>query len=97
ESRIHAGFTNMADDLFGQGYLTRAERIALSGAIGDALDAYNVTVSASAPQLAERGIYDEAPDDAAPAKSADLSPYAVKFIGDNEIEGYSLIWGSPDA
>ena len=41
ESRIHLEFTRIADDLFGDGFLTREERIALSGLIGDALDAFH--------------------------------------------------------
>jgi HK97 family phage prohead protease len=41
ESRIHLNFTEIADDLFGNGYLTREERVALSNAIGSALDAFN--------------------------------------------------------
>jgi HK97 family phage prohead protease len=41
ESRIHLDFTTIADDLFGDGYLTREERMALSNAIGNALNAFN--------------------------------------------------------
>jgi len=41
ESRIHHDFTVMADDCFGNGRLTREERIALSGLIGGALDTFH--------------------------------------------------------
>ena len=41
EALIHREFTNRADDLFGMGRVTREERIALSNAIGDALDAFH--------------------------------------------------------
>lgn len=41
ESRIHLTFTQIADDLFGDGIVTRQERIALSGLIGDALDVFH--------------------------------------------------------
>lgn len=41
EANLHLRFTELADSLFGDGYLTREERIALSGLIGDALDAFN--------------------------------------------------------
>lgn len=41
ESRIHLSFTEVVDDLFGYGHLTRGERMALSNAIGLALDAFN--------------------------------------------------------
>lgn len=46
EARIHAEFTEIADELFGDGYLTREERIALSNAIGGALDAFNERMAA---------------------------------------------------
>lgn len=41
EARIHLNFTELADTMFGDGYLTREERIALSGLIGDALDVFH--------------------------------------------------------
>lgn len=47
ESRIHLNFTEIADDLFGNGLLTREERIALSGLIGDALTTFNQGMAAS--------------------------------------------------
>lgn len=59
ESRIHLGFTQMADDLYGSGYVTRAERIAASSAVGDALAAFVAALEAKAPQLYQRGRYDE--------------------------------------
>jgi hypothetical protein len=55
ESRIHLIFTQFADDLFGEGKITREERIALSGGIGQALNAFNAAVQASAPELYKRG------------------------------------------
>jgi len=47
EARIHLNFTEMADYMFGDGYLTREERIALSGLIGDALDVFHAGLVAS--------------------------------------------------
>ena len=41
ESEIHRFFTNWADGAFGEGRLTREERIGLSSLIGDALDAFH--------------------------------------------------------
>lgn len=61
ESRIHSMFTTMADDMYGQGYLTRDERKALSHAIGLALDAFTVSVETDAPQLYDRSPYENAP------------------------------------
>lgn len=59
ESRIHLDFTTRADDMFGDGYLTREERIALSNGIGNALDAFRSAVEANAPQLYQRGRWDD--------------------------------------
>ena len=44
ESRIHLRFTEVADYRFGDGYITRPERIILSSAIGDALNAFRAKV-----------------------------------------------------
>lgn len=70
ESRIHMGFTEMADRMYGDGYLSREERMSLSGAIGDALSAFIVRVEADAPQLFSRDPYAE-PGSAAPAAKED--------------------------
>jgi hypothetical protein len=51
ESRIHLSFTCIADEMFGDGRLTREERIALSKGIGAALDAFTASLEATAPQL----------------------------------------------
>lgn len=57
ESRIHREFTYYADSLFGEGYLTREERKALSGAIGEGLEAFSVAVERDAPALLNRDPY----------------------------------------
>ncbi|RSN12817.1 hypothetical protein DMB42_11605 [Nonomuraea sp. WAC 01424] len=59
ESRIHSLFTQIADDMFGEGQLTRDERIALSNAIGEGLTAFNAVVAEKVPHLYERDIYDD--------------------------------------
>jgi hypothetical protein len=59
ESRIHQGFTVIADDLYGEGRLTREERIALSGAIGDALDRFVARLEQAAGQLYQRDLHDD--------------------------------------
>ncbi|MFI7608805.1 hypothetical protein ACIBTV_27345, partial [Micromonospora sp. NPDC049366] len=61
ESRIHLGFTQLADELYGEGRVTRAERITLSSAIGDALGVFVARVEADAPQVYQRGRW-SAPD-----------------------------------
>lgn len=54
EAFIHATFTSRVDDGFGEGYITRDERLALSAAIGDALDAFHASVESNVPQLFDR-------------------------------------------
>lgn len=54
ESRIHLMFTEIADNMFGEGRLTREERITLSSAIGAALDGFRSEIEAGAPQLYQR-------------------------------------------
>lgn len=65
EALIHRRFSETADNLFGQGHLTRDERIALSSAIGDGLHAFAETLESEAPQLFERDPYDsmESPEE----------------------------------
>lgn len=70
ESRIHRDFTTTADEMFGDGRLTREERITLSGAIGDALAAFVARLEADAPQLYQRDLWDEPPTAAAQAVEA---------------------------
>lgn len=58
EARIHCMFTNLADDMYGDGRLNRDERIALSTAIGDALKTFTTGVENTAPQLYKRDLWD---------------------------------------
>jgi hypothetical protein len=66
ESRIHAAFTNLADEMYGDGRLTREERITLSSAIGEALKAFTTRVDTDAAHLYSRDLF----DDPAPAGEA---------------------------
>ena len=59
ESLIHRDFTVNADQWFGDGMLTREERIALSNSIGAALDAFRSNLEEVAPELYERAPWDE--------------------------------------
>lgn len=59
ESRLHLALTQLGDDMYGNGRLTREERIVLSSAIGDALKAWTSRVEADAPALFTRDLYDE--------------------------------------
>lgn len=68
ESRIHLNFTEIADELFGNGLVTREERIALSGLIGDALEAFNAGMTASdvLQDVRRRGRWEEPAEMPAP-------------------------------
>jgi hypothetical protein len=67
ESRLHLTLTELADDMYGQGRLSRAERLTLSQAIGDGLQAWTSRVEQDAPQLFQRDLYAEPEaDDTAP-------------------------------
>lgn len=61
ESRLHLHLANIGDDLYGDGRVSREERMALSSAIGKALDAYRGNLLKNAPQLFERDLYQDAP------------------------------------
>jgi hypothetical protein len=86
ESRLHLELTRIADDMYGDGKLTRDERIALSGAIGDGLQAWTVRVEADAPQLFQRDLWQDPdapvqvseaaviPEPAAPESTAPAAP-----------------------
>lgn len=73
ESRIHRDFTVLADEMFGDGRLTREERITLSGGIGDALAAFVARIEADAPDLYTRDIWDEPPAAAGAAVEAAIA------------------------
>lgn len=69
ESRLHLNLTQIADEMFGDGRLTREERISLSSAVGDGLQAFTTSLEASQPQLYTRDIWTEAPGPDALAES----------------------------
>lgn len=101
ESRIHAEFTTVADCLFGLGYLTKEERIQLSSAIGQGLDAYAAAIIDLG--LDARPIDDfEAldiirdPQRSLPLGQDDKLAYgsALRALGDGKVGGY-LVMFSP--
>lgn len=73
-------FTNIADDMFGDGRLTREERIALSGGIGSALDAFRATLEERAAGLYSRDPYRD------PASPAPVDMGEASIRTDEEIE-----------
>lgn len=75
ESRMHKSFTEMADDMFGDGRLTRDERIALSSAVGDGLQAFSVRVEADCPHLYQRDIWDD--PETAPAEVVETAAHTM--------------------
>lgn len=60
EARLHLSFTEIADMLFGDGYLTREERIGLSSAIGAGLTAFNAAIQETMPHIYQRGVWEQA-------------------------------------
>ncbi|MFI7113965.1 hypothetical protein ACIBK9_47145 [Nonomuraea sp. NPDC050227] len=71
ESRIHSMFTQLADDMYGDGRLTREERITCSSAIGDALAAFTSRIEADAAHLYQRDPWRE--PEAVPAEVAETT------------------------
>jgi hypothetical protein len=86
ESRIHSEFTEEADDQYGWGQLTREERIALSAAIGDALDAFVIRLQSDAPQLYQRDKWGDMPT--LPAM-AEPQPMSMDESAASEMPGIS--------
>lgn len=88
ESRIHLGFTCTADEMFGDGRLTREERIALSKGIGAALAAFTASVEATAPQLYGRDLWATPEALAAVAEAATIVP--VHPAGSNPTKEHTM-------
>lgn len=88
QSRIHLHFTTLADDMFGEGRLTKEERITLSSGIGAALDAFAALVDERAPQLLTRDLWDEPRPAEAPITESEedeempLNEADMKAVGD---------------
>lgn len=59
EAFIHRTFTERTDNLFGEGHMTREERIICSEAIGQGLQAFSAHLEENAPQLFQRDPYAE--------------------------------------
>lgn len=80
ESRLHLMFTEIADNMFGEGYLSREERISLSSAIGAALDAFRGEVEAKSAQLYQRGRWQEPQPTSSPAPVQESGEYQAMFV-----------------
>lgn len=80
EAEIHRNFTMIADGQFGEGHLTREERISLSSAIGDALDAFARKLSQAAPQLYKRDPYQQTVQEAADSQDAGTAPLRGQIV-----------------
>lgn len=81
ESRLHREFTVIMDDLFGDGYLTREERIALSGAIGSSLDVFHTALNSENDLV---GLYRRTPYDEADPDSPARGLYGEKNVAPDE-------------
>lgn len=104
ESRLHLAFTELTDGMYGNGKLTRDERINLSSAIGDALDAFVKRVEADEPQLYQRDLWQGPPgeDDTDMAEAATTDDgskaskvHAVKASEAVAASGHSVVINMP--
>lgn len=68
EARFHMRLTGLADDLFGDGYLTREERVTLLAAAVEAMESWRAIVVAQQPQLFTRRPFREVPAQSDPAQ-----------------------------
>jgi hypothetical protein len=93
EARMHSMFTNISDEMYGDGRLTREERITLSNALGQALTAFTATVEDAAPQLFERDLWeDPTPTTTAEnAVSKDSAPNPAAVTENQEDAGMATI------
>lgn len=62
ESRLHLSLTTIADEMYGDGRVSREERKAMSSSIGAALDAYRTDLMTNAAQLFQRDTWAKSPD-----------------------------------
>lgn len=79
ESRLHLMFTEIADNMFGDGRLTREERKTLSAALGAALDALRGKIEAGAAQLYTRKPWQN-PEEAPMAESGEFASMFVPLL-----------------
>lgn len=93
EAQIHSGFTGIADRMFGDGYLTRDERIGLSSAIGDALDAFSSRLTADYPNLYSRDPWQE-PEPTEPTAAAEAVS-ASDITDPDDGSGTDVTGGTP--
>lgn len=94
ESRLHLALTQYADDMYGDGRLTRPERLVLSSAIGDGLQAWAARVEADAPQLFQRTRWEE-PAEPVVADTAEASPDTASRDPGRDTAGESVEDGTP--
>lgn len=80
EAHIHRDFTVSADDAYANGRLTRDERIALSSAIGDALDAFRRSLETDAPHLYDRDPYADPEDLPTPARTEEATVPTIEEL-----------------
>jgi hypothetical protein len=78
ESRLHLALTQIGDDMYGCGQLTREERIALSNAVGDGLDQFSQSLMAAAPELYQR---------TADGDDADMTPVSGAPVSGAPVSG----------
>jgi hypothetical protein len=74
EASMHTAFTVMCDEMYASGRLSRAERIALSNGVGDALGSFVSRIERDQPQLYERERWQGPPDEASESAASTETP-----------------------
>ncbi len=54
EANIHRTFSGMIDEMFGEGFMTRDERSAITAAIDEAMDSFSTAAHSKTPQIFKR-------------------------------------------
>lgn len=102
EADLHTGLVGRVNGMFADGRLNRAERDAMIGAAGGALDAFRAAIEKAAPDVYARKPWEDAPDPDVPAMQeaalagdfVPLSEAAVRSDGTALLKIIAPGWGS---
>jgi len=90
EAQLHRAASDLTDELYGGGNLTRDERLALSRALGDALEAFARRIGTDVPHLYERDLFDDpnrpARTRTKPARKKEEGPMPDRSTEDQALE-----------
>lgn len=94
ESRLHLALTQIGDEMYGDGHLSRDERMALSAALGAALDTFASQVEGNAPQLYQRDLFDGPEPARRAADEAAVVPIPTAEV-ETELRQLDQLLGNP--